>query len=278
MAPIPSQHIKSGDAEIVYWTVGDGPPVVLLHPFPVDHEFWMPVAENLATRYRVVLPDLRGHGESGVGEGPATMEKHAADIARVMDDAGIGRAPLAGVSIGGYALFQFWRKYRDRVAALALFNTKAPADNPEARAGRMQAANDVIEHGTEPFFEGMIKKVLSQPTRDMRPDLVEGALRMMREMSPEDVAQVQRGMAARPDSVDTLKTINVPTLLVTGDEDPVTGVNEAELMRRHIQGSQLRVIPKASHYSPWEQPGEAAKLLRQFLDSTGTASSAGSRP
>src|SRR5947209_7527800 len=100
------------------------------------------------------------------------------------------------------------------------------------------------------FFEGMIKKVLSKPTRDMRPDLVQGALRMMREMSPEDVAQVQRGMAARPDSVDTLKTINVPTLLVTGDEDPVTGVNEAELMRRHIQGSQLRVIPKASHYSP----------------------------
>ena len=89
---------------------------------------------------------------------------------------------------------------------------------------------------------------------------------MMRKMSPEDVAQVQRGMAARPDSVETLKTINVPTLLVTGDEDAMTGVNEAELMRRHIAGSQLRVIAKAGHYSPWEQPEEAARLLRQFLD------------
>src|SRR5438270_11353905 len=145
MQPLPSQQIKSGDAEIAYRVLGEGSPLVLLHPFPVNHEFWLPVAEALSTRYRIILPDLRGHGDSGVGEGPATMEKHAADIARVMDDAQVGRAPLVGVSIGGYALFQFWRKYRDRVAALALFNTKAPADNPEARAGRMQAANEVIE-------------------------------------------------------------------------------------------------------------------------------------
>jgi pimeloyl-ACP methyl ester carboxylesterase len=89
---------------------------------------------------------------------------------------------------------------------------------------------------------------------------------MMRKMSPEDVAQVQRGMADRLDSVGTLKTINVPTLLITGDEDILTGLNEAELMRQHISGSQLRVIPKAGHYSAWEQPEEADKLLRQFLD------------
>jgi len=266
MQPIPSQRIKSGDAEIVYWSMGDGSPVVLLHPFPVNHEFWLPVAQVLVTRYRVVMPDLRGHGDSGVGEDPATMEKHGADIARVMDDADIGRAPLVGVSIGGYALFEFWRQYRGRVAALGLCNTKARADDPEVRTGRLQAANDVLERGTEPFFESMIPKVLANTTREMRPDLVEGALRMMRKMSPEDVAQVQRGMAARPDSVETLKTINVPALLVTGDEDTMTGVNEAELMRQHIRGSQLRVISKAGHYSAWERPEEASKLLRQFLD------------
>ena len=73
----------------------------------------------------------------------------------------------------------------------------------------------------------------------MRPDLVDGALRMMRKMSPEDVAQVQRGMAGRPDSIATLKTINVPTILVTGDEDTMTGVNEAELMRQQIANSEL---------------------------------------
>ena len=261
-----SQRIKSGDAEIAYWLLGDGPPVVLLHPFPVNHEFWLPVAEALALRYRVILLDLRGHGESGAGDGPATMEKHAADIARVMDDAGIGRAALIGVSIGGYALFEFWRRHRARVSALGLCNTKASGDGAEARAARLQAANDVLERGAEPFFEAMIPKLFGKTTREARPDLVDGALRMMRMTSAENIAQVQRGMAERSDSIDTLKTINVPTVLITGDEDAMTGVNEAELMRRHISNSQLRVIPKAGHYSPWEQSGEATRILRQFLD------------
>jgi len=112
----------------------------------------------------------------------------------------------------------------------------------------------------------MVPRLLGKTTRETRPDLVEGALHMMRKMSAADVAAVQRGMAERPDSVDILKTINVQTVLVTGDEDIMTGVNEAEMMRQHIAGSQLRVIPKAGHYSPWEQPEEAGRLLRQFLD------------
>ena len=267
MEPIFFRHIQSGDAEIVYWVLGDGPAIVLLHPFPVNHEFWLPVAEVLSWRYRVIMPDLRGHGESGIGEGPATMDKHAADIAHVMDDADVGRAPLIGVSIGGYALFEFWRKHRGRVAALGLCNTKAPADNTEARALRLQAAKDVLDHGTEPFLQSMVQRLLGKTTLETRPDLVDGALRMMRQMSPEDIAQVQRGMAERPDSTDTLKTINVPTLLITGDEDILTGINEADLMRQHIAGSQVRVIPKAGHYSPWEQPEEVTRLLCQFLDS-----------
>lgn len=266
MAQFSVQRVKSDDTEIVYRTLGDGAPVVLLHPFPVHHEFWLPVAEALSTRYRIILPDLRGHGDSRVGEGPARMEKHAADLARVLDDADVGRAPMVGVSIGGYLLFEFWRRYRGRVAALGLCNTKAQADNAEGRAVRLQAANDVLERGTEAFFEGMVQKVLAQTTRETRPDLVEAALKMMRKMPPNDVAQVQRGMAERPDSVETLKTINVPTLLITGEEDLMTGRKEAELMHQHIAGSEVRVIPKAGHYSPWEQPQGAMLLLRQFLD------------
>jgi len=260
------QQIKSSDTEIVYYAQGEGPAVILLHPFPANHEFWLPVAEILSTRYRLILPDLRGHGDSGIGEGPATMEKHAGDLARVMDDAGVGRAPLIGASIGGYVLLEFWRKHRGRVSALGLCNTKAPADSAEARGARLQAAEEVMERGTEPFFESMIPRLLGKITRELRPDLIDGALRMMRKMSPEDVAQVQRGMAERPDSMDTLKTINVPALLVTGNEDMLTGRKEAELMRQHIPNSELRVIPRAGHYSPWEQPEAAGKLLRQFLD------------
>jgi pimeloyl-ACP methyl ester carboxylesterase len=148
-----------------------------------------------------------------------------------------------------------------------LCNTKAPADNAHARATRLKAADDVLEQGTEPFFEGMLQKVLAETTRHSRPDLVEGALRMMRKTTAEGVAGVQRGMAERPDSVSTLKTINAPVLIITGDEDKMTGVPEAELMKQNIAGSQMRVISKAGHYSPWEQPEEIGKLLRNFLDS-----------
>src|SRR5579863_1151052 len=260
-------RISSDDAEISYDVTGNGPPVVLLHPFPANHELWLPIASRLASRYQLILPDLRGHGKSSLGSGPATMQKHAADIARVMDDAGVDRAPLIGVSIGGYAIFEFWRQNRDRVTALVLCNTKAQADTPEARANRLQVAEDVLQRGTESFFEGMAQKLLGETTRRLRPDLGEGALRMMRKMSAESVAGVQRGMAERPDSVATLKTITVPTLIITGDEDVLTGVPEAELMKRNIPGSEMKIIVKAGHYSPWEQPEEVGRLLRTFLDS-----------
>ena len=263
-------RITSGDTEICYEVIGEGPPVVLLHPFHADHELWRPAAQALVAHYRVILPDLRGHGESGVGEGPATMAKHTLDVARVLDAEDVGRAPFVGVSIGGYVLFEFWRRLRGRVAALGLCNTKAQADTLEGRVGRLQAASNVMEHGVEPFFESMVPKLMGETTRKTRPDLVEGALRMMRKMSPEDVAMVQRGMAERPDSMPTLKTINVPTLILTGDEDTLTGVPEAELMRQNIPGSQIKVIAKAGHYSPWEQPEEVGKILPQFLDSVGS--------
>lgn len=261
------ERISSGDAEICFDVAGSGPPVVLLHPFPVCREFWLPVAEFLSTRYRLIMPDLRGHGDSGLGEGPATMAKHAADVARVMTASGADRAPIVGVSIGGYVIFEFWRQFRERVSVLALCNTKAGADSAEARAGRLQAADDVLKKGTEFFFEGMLPKVLSETTRRTRPDLVDGALRMMRKMSPEDVAGVQRGMADRPDSISTAQTINVRTLIITGDEDTATGVPEAEVMKQNIRVSEMRVVAKAGHYSPWEQPQEVGRLLRKFLDS-----------
>jgi 3-oxoadipate enol-lactonase len=258
--------IFSGDADISYEVLGSGPPLILLHPFPANHDLWKPAAQAVVSQYRVILPDLRGHGDSGIGEGPATMGKHAADLARILDSEDVGRAPFVGVSIGGYVLFEFWRKYRTRVEALMLCNTKAQADTSEGRAGRLQAAAEVMERGTEPFFDSMLPKLLGKTTHRSRPDRVEGALRMMQKMSAENVAMVQPGMAERPDSVETLKAINVPTLLVTGDEDVLTGMADAELMRQNIPGSQMRVIAKAGHYSPWEQPEEVGKLVRQFLD------------
>jgi pimeloyl-ACP methyl ester carboxylesterase len=258
--------IKSDDAEIYYEVRGDGPPVVLLHPFPASHELWLPAAQSLTSRYRVILPDLRGHGASESGEGPATMEKHAGDLARVMDDAAVGRAAFAGVSIGGYILFEFWRHYRGRVASLAFIDTKAQPDNDQARANRLQSAADVLEKGVEQFVDSMVPKLLGETTQRTRPDLIDSARKLMLRMSPQDISLVQRGMAERPDSVSTLKTINVPTLIVVGDEDTLSTPSDGELMRQNIFGGQMKVIPHAGHYAVWEQPEDVGKVMRQFLD------------
>jgi 3-oxoadipate enol-lactonase len=259
-------RIRSGDAEIAYAVLGDGPPLVLLHPFPAHHELWLPAAQALTSRYRIVLPDLRGHGDSDVGEGPAIMEKHAADLVRVLDDAGVGRAVFCGVSIGGYILFEFWRRYRARVEGLVLCDTRSQADNAEGRATRLKSAADVIERGTEPFVENMIPRLFGKTTLATRPDVVDGARRMMLKMSPEDIAQVQRGMAERPDSTPTLKTIDIPTLILIGEEDTLTTVADGESMRQNISGSQLRVLPRAGHFTIWERAEEVGKVLRQFVD------------
>src|SRR5579871_6125383 len=99
--------IPSDDIQLYSELAGDGFPVVLLHPFPVDHRFWQATAERLVSRYQVVLPDLRAHGRSGVGQGAATMGKHADDLVRLLEACQIGRAIFVGVSIGGYILFEF---------------------------------------------------------------------------------------------------------------------------------------------------------------------------
>ena len=257
--------LRSSDAQLFYEIIGSGPDVILLHPFPLNHNFWNGVVPHLSSRYRVILPDLRGHGDSELGEGEATMEKMAADLAKLCREEGIAKAYFAGVSIGGYVLFEFWRRYRDHVAALVLANTRAAAETPESRATRLGVAEKVLREGTAGFIEEMLPKLLSPVTVSNRPDIVEAARRMMQKMSAQDIAGVQQGMADRPDSIATLKTINVPTLVVSGADDSVPR-SEAELMRQGIAGSRLQVIPRAGHYAALEQPEEFGRMLRGFMD------------
>ena len=259
--------IRSSDAQLYYEVIGDGPSVVLLHPFPLNHNFWAAIAAQLSSRYRLIIPDLRGHGESELGDGPATMQKLADDLARICREEKTGKARFVGVSIGGYVLFEFWRRYREQVAALVLANTRAGAETPESKVTRLQAADRVLHEGTAGFIEEMLWKLLSQTTRTNRPDIVDSARRMMQAMSPEDVAGAQRGMAERPDSVATLATINVPALIIAGEEDSVPR-SEFELMRQSIAGSELRVISGAGHYAALEKPEEFAGLLRDAVASS----------
>ena len=261
------QTLRSDDAEIAYEVRGSGPAVMFLHPFLTNHEFWFPAAVSLESSYRLILPDLRGHGASEVGDGPASMQKQANDVIKVLDATGNNQAIFIGCSIGGYIMFELWRRFRNRVAAFALCDTKPQADSPEERANRLKIAADVLHEGTESYLKSMLPKLMGKTTVASRPDIVEGAHAMGRQMSAEDVSQVQQGMAARPDSVDVLKTINVPTLVVVGAEDELSTVGNCELLHQRIPGSQLRIIPKAGHYAPWEQPEAVGAILRQFSDS-----------
>jgi 3-oxoadipate enol-lactonase len=258
-------QIRSGDANIFYEVMGKGPDLVLLHPFPTNYHIWDPIAERLAAYYRVILPDLRGHGDSETGEGPATMAKHAADVLRVCAELGVERAVFCGNSIGGYVMFELWRQHRERMRAMVLCGTKAGADNAEARSNRLKAAEMVEREGSEQFIEETLPRLLGESTRRNRPDLVERARNMMRNMTVAGIAAVQRGMAERPDSIPTLVTIDVPALVIVGDEDLATPRAEAEIIARGIRGSRLAVVAGAGHYVPLEKSEEVHGLVREFL-------------
>lgn len=258
-------QVRSNDTDILYSVQGDGPPVVLLHPFPLNHRFWIPVAERLSPQYKLIMPDLRGLGGSAPGEGPATMGKHAEDIRRLCDDARVGMAVFVGVSIGGYILFEFWRRFRERVTALAFCNTRAGADTEEGRKGRFDSVKQIEERGSEIFIDGLLPKLMGETTRKNRPDIVAEARTMAMAATGKGIIANQLGMAARPDSMATLATISVPTLCVGGGEDIPAPTAEIERIHQGIRESKLKVIQQAGHFAALERPEAFAEVLREFL-------------
>jgi pimeloyl-ACP methyl ester carboxylesterase len=261
--------LQSDDVELYYEEMGEGPDVVLLHPFPSDHSFWLPMAQHLHSRFRLVLPDLRGLGRSGVGVGASTMTKLAEDLVRLCDELKIGRAAFVGCSVGGYVLFEFWRRWRERVKSLVLMDTRANADTDEGRASRLKSAEAVLQNGPQWAIEQSLPKLLSPVTMSSRLDVVERAKATMRQASAAGMAAMQQGMAERPDSTATLKEIAVPTLVLGGEDDAPTPVSDLERMARQIHGAELKIVSRAGHYSGLEQPEEVGRLVREFLERNG---------
>jgi 3-oxoadipate enol-lactonase len=259
------ESIQRAGGKILYEVRGSGSPLVLLHPFPTNRHFWEPIFPALESRYLLIVPDLRGHGQSEVGEG-ASMANHAEDVQQILSECDVQRAGFIGVSIGGYLLFEFWRRFRQQVAVLILSNTRAQADSDEGRANRLKAADEVEKKGTAVFLDAMVPKLLGVSTQRNRPDIVARARTMMDAMSRQGLAAVQRGMAARPDSVSTLSTINVPTWIVRGAEDLLIPAEDAELMHKKVAGSEIVSIPETGHYTPFERSEDFLKVVRPFLD------------
>ncbi|WP_158748106.1 alpha/beta fold hydrolase [Acidobacterium sp. S8] len=262
---------RSGGTKLFAETVGEGQEIILLHPTPVHHAFWLPVAEMLAQHYRVILPDLRGHGQSEAGEGPITVEKIAEDIERLMNELEIGKAMFAGCSVGGYTLYELWRRMPQRISALAFCSSRPQGDADANRAKRQEWIEIIRQRGAGDFFEIMLNSLIGPTARSRFPQKMSEAREWMQTMRPEAVIAMQQGLAARPDSVATARTIRVPTCVVAAAEDSGSTVEDMKLLTEQIRnggyGAEFHVLPDAGHYAPWEQPETVGPILRRFFDS-----------
>jgi 3-oxoadipate enol-lactonase len=249
-----------------YDDVGEGAAVVLLHGFPFDRSMWREQVEALRGLYRVIAPDLRGHGESGAPEGPALMEEMARDVAALLDGLRIGRAALVGLSMGGYVTLAFLRLFPERASALVLADTRAQADTEEGGRAREENAVRVTRDGMKAIAETMLPKLLAAETFERRPDVVERVREMILRNNPVGAAAALRGMAARRDQTDLLPSIGAPALVVVGAEDAVTPPADAERLRDGIRDSRLVVIEGAAHLSNVERPEAFNSALLDFLE------------
>ena len=264
-------NYTSDDAQLFYTTAGSGPDVVLLHPTPVDHRFWLRTVESLTGRYRVIVPDLRGHGQSEAGSGPITVKKLGADVIKLLDALGIQRALFAGCSIGGYLLYELWREEPARISALAFCNSRPQADADANRAKREEWIAKVRQRGTADFIQAMLESLIGPTSRQRSAERIDEVREMMRAMKPEAVIAVQQGLAARPDSVETARGIHVPCFVLAGGEDGASSPADMKLLAESIRsagyGAEYHLLRDAGHYAPWEQPQLVGRLLRRFFDS-----------
>jgi 3-oxoadipate enol-lactonase len=252
--------------EMAYDERGSGPAVVLLHGYPFNRSMWREQVEALSASYRVITPDLRGHGETSASHEPATMDEMAQDVAALMDELNVQRAAVGGLSMGGYVTLAFYRRFPLRVRALILADTRPQADTEEARTNREQQARKALKEGMKEIAGVLLPKVLAPATLRERPDVVARVRKMMVKTKPEGAATALRGMAARIDQTDFLPRILAPTLIIVGSQDELTPPADAEVMRREIRGSRLEIIQGAAHVSNIENPTAFNRALKEFLD------------
>ncbi len=272
-------HIERDGARLFFTTIGAGPDIILLHPTPTHHVFWMPLASLLKDRNRLTLVDLRGHGRSTLGAGPVTMEKLALDLRAVREAAGIERTHFAGCSIGGYLLYEYWRRFPQEVASMALICGKPQPDTDENREKRQEWMHAAQQPGgLEKFFDLMADTLVGPTAHERQPQVRIAARELMQPMTLAAMLAVQQGLAARPDSVLTLKTISVPVCAIAGGEDRSSTPAEMRAIAERVPGAEFHLLGDAGHYAPLEQPQAVAAILTGFLErqSLHTAARAGS--
>jgi pimeloyl-ACP methyl ester carboxylesterase len=253
-----------GGLELAYDEAGSGLPLLLVHGWPHDRTMWAGQVGGLATYARVIAPDLRGFGGSTV-RGPYTMDQYADDLVAFLESLGIAQAVVCGLSMGGYIAFSMLRRHRDRIRGLILADTRASADTDEARANRAMLVTLIEQEGMTALASRQLEPMVARSTLERQVPLAETVRRMMASVPPEGAIGALRAMAGRPDSTPLLGTIDVPTLVVGGDEDGIIPPDVLRDMAASIPNSRVEILEEGGHLSPLERPAAFNHVVTEFL-------------
>ena len=252
----------------IHFVEAGGPaalPVILIHGFPLSGAMWEPQFEALKRNYRVVAYDIRGQGESAVGDGLYSVEFFVDDLLGVMDLLQIRQAVLCGLSMGGYIALRAAERAPERVKALVLCDTRGETDSNQGKLARAAAVKALQKDGVSAYAENFAKNVFSPKTLAAGKPCVERIKRIMRAGSELGLRGTLLALAGRTDATPFLPSISVPTLILVGADDALAPPAVSEAMRKAIPGSELRVIAEAGHLSSAENPEEFNKQLLEFL-------------
>ncbi len=252
------------DIQLAYEDRGQGLPLVFLHAFPMNRRMWEPQVHALAAQYRVVTVDLRGHGESDAPLWRYSLDQYADDVRALLDLLGIQEAVLIGLSMGGYLIFAFHRRYPERLKALVFADTRAEADKPEQVAWRFQLAQRAQASGAAVVADDMLPKLIA-PSSQTNPELVDRVRSIILSTRVTGIAGDLTAIAERPDSTGQLKTIHCPTLVLVGELDGLTTPEDNRRIADGITGARFELIPNAGHLSNLEQPEAFNIALLKFL-------------
>ena len=248
--------------------VGQGMPVVLLHGFPLSSAIWREQQARLSDHYRVITPDLRGHGESSAPAGIYEMEAMARDVLALLDSLDIEKAVILGHSMGGYVALAAWKLAPERFLALGLIDSQAAEDSEEARKGRLRMAEKVIAEGNQALATVMLSKLFS-PALDVDAPIIEQVRQMILKTHRTAIIGSLNGMAVRHDATGTLATINIPMLILTGDKDQIISTSTAKAMTFLVSNATLAIIENAGHMPMLERPEATTTAIRKFLSTVG---------
>ncbi len=250
--------------ELAYDDQGTGPAVILLHGYPFNRSMWREQVAELNKSYRLITPDLRGHGESEVAA--ASIEEMARDVEALMTALELPSAALGGLSMGGYVALAFCRLFPLRVRELVLADTRASADTEQIKKTRALQRERILAHGMSVIAADLLAKLFAPSTLTEQPQVVARVQQMIVQTNPEGAAAALAAMAEREDQTPFLSHILAPTLILCGSQDTITPVEDSKLMQREIKGSRLELIEDAGHVSNLEQPVLFNRVLKQFLD------------